>query len=64
MNEEIEAEMTEMDSIPDHLSDSEYEGAAEAVPIHIKKERKTKAYKETMAKLLITLTLMKLENKS
>ena len=49
MNEEMEAELTEMDSIPDHLADSEYEGANEAVPIHIRKERKTKAYKDTMS---------------
>ena len=38
-----------MYSIPDHLAVSEDGGADEAVPIHIrKKERKTKAYKETM----------------
>ena len=49
MNEEMEAETTEMYSIPDHLSDSEYEGANEAVPIHIRKERRTKSYKETMS---------------
>ena len=41
--------MTEMDSIPDHLSDSEDEGVDEAVPIHIRTERKTKSYKETMS---------------
>ena len=44
----MEAELTEMDSIPDHLVISEDEIADEALPIHIKKERKTKAYKETM----------------
>ena len=37
-----------MDSIPDHLEVSEDEGANEDIPIHIRKERKTKAYKETM----------------
>ena len=47
MNEEMEAKMTETDSIPDHLAVSEDEGADEAVPIHVIKERKTKAYKET-----------------
>ena len=36
----MEAEMTEMDSIPDHLAVSEDEGADEAVPIHIRKEIK------------------------
>ena len=45
----MEAELTEMDSIPEHLALSEDEGAEEAVPIHIIKERKTKAYKETMS---------------
>ena len=49
MNEEMEAELTEMDSIPDHLSVSEDEGVDESVPIHIRKERKTKSYKETMS---------------
>ena len=38
-----------MDSIPDHLAVSEDEGANEAVPIHVRKERKTKAYKEKMS---------------
>ena len=33
----MEAELTEMDSIPDHLTDSEYEGADEAAPIDIRK---------------------------
>ena len=45
MNEEMEAEITKMDSIPDHLADSEYEGADEAVPINIRKEGNKKAYK-------------------
>ena len=40
--------MIEIYSIPDHLADSEYEGADEAVPIHIIKEIIKKAYKETM----------------
>ena len=48
INKEMEAEQTEMDSIPDHLEVSEDEGANEDIPIHIRKERKTKAYKETM----------------
>ena len=49
MNEEIEAELMKMDSIPDHLAVSEDESVDEAVPIDIRKERKTKAYKETMS---------------
>ena len=47
MNEEMEVELTETDSIPDHLEVLEDESAHEAVPIHIRKERKTKAYNET-----------------
>ena len=43
----MESALTEMDSIPDHLADSEDEGADEAVPTHIRKEQKTKIYKET-----------------
>ena len=35
MNEGMEAEMTKMDLTPDHLADSKYEGADEAIPIHI-----------------------------
>ena len=35
MNEEMESELTEMDSIPEHLAVLEDEGADEAVPIHI-----------------------------
>ena len=45
----MEAELTEMDSIPDHLAVSEDESVNKAVPIDIRKERKTKAYKETMS---------------
>ena len=35
MNEEMEAELTKMDSIPDHLEVSEDASADEAVPIDI-----------------------------
>ena len=52
MNEEMEAEQYEMDSIPDHLEDSEDEGVDEAVPVHIRKERNTKAYKEKMSQYI------------
>ena len=37
MNEEMEAELTEMYSIPGHLAVSEDEGDDEVVPIHIRK---------------------------
>ena len=52
MNEEMEAEMTKMYLTSDHLSDSKDEGADEAVPIDIIKERNTKAYKETMSQYI------------
>ena len=48
MNEEVEAEMTTIDLTFDHLEDSKDEGDDKAIPIHIRKERTTKAYKETM----------------
>ena len=38
-----------MDSIPDNLEVSEDKSVDEAVPIDIRKERNTKAYKETMS---------------
>ena len=38
MNEEMEAEMTEVDLTPDHLADSKDEGDDEAIPIHIRKK--------------------------
>ena len=37
MNEQIKAELTEMDSIPDHLAISEDESVNEAAPIYIGK---------------------------
>ena len=49
MNEEMEAELTKTDSRPDNLSVSEDKSVDEAVPIDIRKERKTKAYKQTMS---------------
>ena len=48
MNEKMEAGLTKMDSRPDDSALSEDESVDEAVPIDIRKERKTKAYKETM----------------
>ena len=43
----MEAELMKIDSIPDNLAVSENESVDEAFPIDIRKERKTKAYKET-----------------
>ena len=45
----MEAELMKMDSIPENLAVSEDESFDEAVPTDIRKERKTKAYKETMS---------------
>ena len=51
----VEAEMTKMDLTPDHLADSEDEVFNEAIPINIRKERTTKAYKETMSQDIETI---------
>ena len=48
MNEEMESELIKTDSIPDNLAVSEDASVDEAVPIGIRKERNTKAYKDTM----------------
>ena len=45
----MEAELIKTDSRPDNLAVSEYASVDEAVPIDIKKEKKKKAYKETMS---------------
>ena len=47
-NEEMEYELMKMDSRSDNLAVPEDESVDETVPIDIRKERKTKAYKETM----------------
>ena len=49
MNEEMEAELTEMDSKTDHLVVTEEANVDEAIPIGLRKERSTLAYKETMS---------------
>ena len=49
MNEEMESELTEMDSKTDHLAVTEEEYVDEAIPIDLKKERNTQAYKDTMS---------------
>ena len=51
----MEIEMTKMDLTPDHLEDSEDEGADEVIPIHIRKERTTKSYKKTMSQDIETI---------
>ena len=50
MNEEMEAELTKTDSIPENLAVSEDASVDEAVPIDIRKEKNTEAYKDTMIK--------------
>ena len=50
MNEEMEAELIKTDSRPDNLAVSEDASVDEAVPIDIRKEQNTKAYKEKMSK--------------
>ena len=46
----MEAELTKMDSRPYNLAVSEDASVDEAVPIDIRKEQVTEAYKETMSK--------------
>ena len=48
MNDEMEAEMNEMDVTPGKKADSEDKSVHKAIPTQIRKERATKAYKETM----------------
>ena len=48
----MEAEPTKMNSRPENLQVSEYASVDEDVPIDIRKERNTKAYKETMSKYI------------
>ena len=50
MNEEMEAQLTEMDSRPDNLAVSEDGKIDESIPIELRKERRTEGYKETMSK--------------
>ena len=47
MNEEMKGELTEMDSRTDHLAVTEEANFYEAIPIDIRKEQITEAYKET-----------------
>ena len=48
MNEEVEAELMKTHSRPDNLVVSEDKIVDEAIPIGIRKERTTEAYKEIM----------------
>ena len=50
MNEAMEAELTEMYSRPEYLVVSEDVSVDEAIPIDLRKERSTEAYKDTMSK--------------
>ena len=49
MNGEMESELTKTDSRPDNLAALEDASVDESVPIDVRKERKTKAYKYTMS---------------
>ena len=50
MNEAMEDELTGMYSIPDNLEVSGDASVDEAIPIDLRKERGTEAYKDTMSK--------------
>ena len=49
MNEEMEAELTEMDSRTDNLEVTEEAKVDEAIQIDLRKEQSTEAYKETIS---------------
>ena len=51
----MKTEMNIMDLTPVKFSDSEDESVDEAIPIHIRKERTTKAYKESMSQDIKTI---------
>ena len=51
----MEAEMNKMDLTPGKKADSEDESVDEAIPIQIRKERTTKAYRETMSQDIETI---------
>ena len=63
MNEEMEAELTKMDSRPENLAVSEDASVDEAVPFDLRKNEAHKHTKRQWAKILKTLTIMKLEKK-
>ena len=52
MNEAMKYELTEMDSRRDNLVVSEDASNNEAIPIDLRKEQSTEAYKETMSKYI------------
>ena len=49
MNEEMEAELIGIDSKTDNLAVTEEANVDEAIPIDLRKEQSTQAYKETMS---------------
>ena len=63
MNEEMEAELMKMDSRPDNLAVPEDESADEATPIDIRKEGKTKSYKESMSQDINNIDIYKTRTK-
>ena len=52
MNEKMEDELTEMDSRTEIMAVSKEANVDEAIPIDIRKEQSTEAYKETMSKYI------------
>ena len=50
MNEEIEAELTELNSRPDNLAVSEDASFDETIPTNLRKEQGIEVYKETTSK--------------
>ena len=63
MNKEMEAELTEMDSKTDHLAVTEEANVDEDIPIDLRKERSTQAYKETMSMDIEKINTFETRNK-
>ena len=64
MNEEIEAELTEMDSRTDNLAVTEEANVDEDIPIDLGKEQITEAYKQKMSMDIENINTFETKKKS
>ena len=62
-NEEMEAELTQMDSKTDHLAVTEEANIDKVIPIDLRKERSILAYKETSGMDIENIAIFKIRNK-
>ena len=63
MSEKLEAELTEMDSKTDHHMLTEESNVDEAIPIGLRKEQITQAYKYTMSMDIDNIDMFETRNK-